>query len=101
MDVYWQGWAWADSAFYNSWAANTYRKDVCGSCTVAPVEQSILFADNLYSQATDEFKRVLKKECNTLLLLLPLKGTDEVQRLDADYGKALDGWLLNGDNVEK
>ena len=71
VDVYWQGCAWADSAFGNSWAANTYRKGVCSSSTVAPEEQSILFANNLYGQTTDEFKRVLKKECNTLLGFFP------------------------------
>ena len=109
MDVYWQGSAWADSAFYNSWAVNTYRKGVCGSSTAAPEEQFFFFADNLYGQTTDEFKRVFKKECNTLLWLLPPKCTDEVKPVDAGYGKllkaylgkALDGWLLNGDNVEK
>ena len=109
MDVYWQGFARADSVIYNSWVANIYPKGVYGSSTAAPEEQSILFTDNLYDQTTDEFKRVLKKECNTLLWLLPPKCTDEVQHVDAGYGKlfnvyvgkALDGWLLNGDNVEK
>ena len=49
------------------------------------------------------------KECNTLLWLLPPKCTDEVQPVDAGYGrlfkvlvgKSLDAWLLNGDNVER
>ena len=108
VDVYWQSCAWADSAFCNSWAANTYRKGVCGSSTAAPEEQSILFADNLCGQTTDEFKRVLK-ECNTLHWISPPKYTDELQPVDVGYGKlfkvyvgkALDGWLLNGDNVEK
>ena len=98
-----------DSAFCNFWAANTYRKSVCGSSTAAPEEQSIIFANNLYGPTTDEFKRVLKKECDTLLWLLPPKCTDEVQPVNADYGKlfkiyvgkALDGWLPNGVNVEK
>ena len=109
VDVYWQGCAWADSAFCNSWAANTCRKGVCGSSIESPEEQSILFADNLYGQTTDEFKHVLKKECNALLWLLSPKCTNEVQPVDAGHGmlfkvyvgKALDGWLLNGDNVEK
>ena len=55
-----------------------------------------------------EFKRMLKKECDTLLWLLPPKCIDEVQPVDGGYGKlfkayagnALDGSLLNGDNVE-
>ena len=109
VDVYWQGCAWADSGFCNSWAGNTFRKAVCGGSTAAPKEQSVLFADNLYGQTTDEFKRVLKEECNTLLWLLSPKCTDEVQPVDAGsgklfkvyVGKALDAWLLNGDNVEK
>ena len=109
VDVYWQGCVWADSGFCNSWAGNTFRKAVCGGSSAAPKEQSVLFADNLYGQTTDEFKRVLKEECNTLLWLLPPKCTDEVQPVDAGYGKlfkvyvgnALDAWLLNGDNVEK
>ena len=109
VDVYWQGCAWADSGFCNFWAGNIFRKAVCGGSTVAPKEQSVLFADNLYGQTTDEFKRVLKEECNTLLWLLPPKCTDEAQPVDSGYGKlfkvyvgkALDAWLLNGDNVEK
>ena len=90
-------------------AGNTFRKAVCGGSTAAPEEQSVLFADNMYGQTTYEFKRVLKEECNTLLWLLPPKCTDEEQPVDAGYGKlfnvyvgkALDAWLLNGDNVEK
>ena len=108
VEAYWQACAWADSAFCNSWAGNTYRKGVGGSSIAAPEEQSILFADNLYGQTTEDFKRVLK-ECNTLLWRLPPKYTDEVQSMDADYGrlfkvlvgKSLDAWLLNGDNVER
>ena len=69
---------------------------------------SILFADNLYGQTTEDFKRMLK-ECNTLLWPLPPKCTDEVQSVDAGYGrlfkflvgKSPDAWLLNGDNVER
>ena len=108
VEVYWQACTWADSVFCNSWAGSTYRKGVGGSSIAAPEEQSILFADNLYGQTTEDFKRVLK-ECNTLLWLLPPKCTDEVQPLDAGYGrlfkvlvgKSLDAWLLNGDNVER
>ena len=81
---------------------------VGGSSIAAPEEQSILFADNRYGQTTEDFKRVLK-ECNTLLWRLPPKCTDEVQPVDAGYGrlfkvlvgKSLDAWLLNGDNVER
>ena len=90
------------------WAGNTYRKGVGGSSIAAPEEQSILFADNLYGQTTEDFKRVLK-ECNTLLWPLPSKCTDEVQSVDAGHGRlfkvlvgeSLDAWLLNGDNVER
>ena len=108
VEVYRQACAWADSAFCNSWAGNTYRKGVGVSSIAAPEEQSILFADNLYGQTTEDFKRVLK-ECNMLLWLLPPKCTDEVQPVDAGYGrlfkvlvgKSLDAWLLNGDNIER
>ena len=108
VDIYWQGCAWADSAFCNFWAGNTFRKGVCGASTEVPEKESILFADNLYGQTTDEFKRALSEKCNTMLWLLPPKCTDEVQPVDAGYGKlfkvyvgqALDKWLLDGDNVE-
>ena len=108
VEVYWQACVETDSAFSISWAGNTYRKGVSGSSIAAPEEQSILFADNLYGQTTEDFKRVLK-ECNTLLWLLPPKCTDEVQPVDAGYGrlfkvlvgKSLGAWLLNGDNVER
>ena len=71
VEVYWQACAWADSAFCNSWAGNTYRKGVGGSSIAAPKEQSILFADNLYVQTTEDFKRVLKERNTLLWLLLP------------------------------
>lgn len=53
--------------------------------------------------------RILKRDCNTLLWLLPTKCTDEVQPVDAGYGrlfgvnvgKELDVFLLEGDNVER
>ena len=73
-----------------------------------PKEASFLFADNLYGQTTDELERILKRDCNTLLWFLPPGCTDEMQLVDAGYGRlakvgvaqALDEWLLNGDNVE-
>ena len=78
-----------------------------GEECVVPREQSILFADNLYAQTTDEFKRVLHEECNTLLWLLPPGTTDELQPVDAGYGrlmkveagKDLDEWLGKDDNL--
>ena len=73
-----------------------------------PAEQSILFADNMNGQTTGELKKQLKEGCNTLLWLLPPGCTDEVQTVDAGYGrlvklglgKALEAWFEDGDNVE-
>ena len=87
---------------------NTYHNSARGSSIATPEELSILFADNLYGQTTDEFKHPSKDEGNTLLWFLPPGCTDEVQPVDAGYGrlvkvhvgKALNVWLLNGDNVE-
>ncbi|CAM9952155.1 unnamed protein product [Ascophyllum nodosum] len=61
-----------------------------------------------YGQITDEFERVLERDCNTLLWLLTPGCTEEVQPVDAGYGRfvkvymvqGLDEWLLNGDNAE-
>lgn len=108
VDVSFQACAWADSNYCASWAASTYRDGVGGSSLVVPEEQFILFADNLHGQTTDEFKSVLMEKCNTLLWLLPTKCTDEVQPVDAGYGrlfkvyvgKFLDKWLLEADHVE-
>ena len=88
---------------------NTFRKGVCSASIEVPEKQSILFADRLYGQTTDEFKRALSEKCNTLLWLLPPKCTDEAQPVDAGFGKLfkvyvgqdMDKWLLDGDNVEK
>ena len=71
-------------------------------------KQFILFADSLHGQTTDEFKSVLVQQCNTLLWRLPAGYTDEIQPIDAGYGRlfkvhmsnALDKWLLDPDNVE-
>ena len=42
-------------------------------------------------------------QCNTLLWLLPAGCPDEIQHIDAGYGrifKALDKWMLDADHVE-
>ncbi|CAM9991965.1 unnamed protein product [Pylaiella littoralis] len=109
VDVDWQACAWADSSFCDSWARNTYRKAVCGTSLTPPKEEPILLADNLHGQTTEEFRRILKQDCNTLLWLVPPRCTDEVQPVDAGYGrlfqvyvgKELDVFLLEGDNVER
>lgn len=109
VNVEWQSCAWVDSSFYNSRAKDTYRNAVCGPSLTPPGAESILFADNLHGQTTDEFKRILKEECNTLLRLLPPGCTDEVQPVDAGCGRlakvyvaqGLDEFLLGGDNVEQ
>ena len=74
-----------------------------------PRKQSIIFADNLHAQTTDELKRVLHEECNTLLWLLPPGTTDELQPVDAGYGrlleveagKELDEWFGKDDNLSQ
>lgn len=55
-----------------------------GDCV--PVEQFILFVDNLHGHTTDEFKKFLLEQCDTLLWLLPADCTDEVRPIDAGYG---------------
>ncbi|CAM9727654.1 unnamed protein product [Ectocarpus sp. 6 AP-2014] len=74
-----------------------------------PEEQSLLLADNLHGQTTEEFHQYLHKECNTLLWHLPAGCTDEVQPIDAGYGRRLkvavgvqlDKWLESGDSLQK
>ena len=82
---------------------------MCGSTLGPPDEQSIVFANSLHGQTSDEFKNVLiVQQCNTLLWRLPAGYTDEIQPIDAGYGRlfkvhmsnALDKWLLDPDNVE-
>ena len=67
VDVEWQKCAWADSSFCTGWGSSSYRKGVCRSGVGVPEEQSSLFADTLYGQTTDEFKRVSMQKSNTLL----------------------------------
>ena len=82
---------------------------MCGSTLGPPDEQSIVFANSLHGQTSDEFKNVLiVQQCNTLLWRLPAGYTDEIQPIDAGYGrlfkahmgKTLDRWLLEADHVE-
>ena len=65
--------------------------------------------DNLHGQTTEEFKTYLHKFCKTLLWHPPARCTDEVQPIDAGYGRlvevytgqALDEWLGHGKNLQK
>ena len=67
-----------------------------------------MFADNLVAQTTDDVESVLMPQSNTSLRLLPAGCTDEIQPIDAGYGrlvlvhvgKAIDQWLLDADHVE-
>ena len=61
-----------------------------------PSEQSILFVDNLHAQTTDEFNRTLAEDYNTLVGLLPPDGADDVQAVDAGYGRHLKRGGLEG-----
>ena len=108
LDVSWQGSAWADSSFYTSSADDTYLKAVCGSIHGTPDKQFFLFNDNLHGQTTDEFKSLTMPLCKAILWILPAGCTDEIQPIDAGYGrlvlvhvgKAIDQWLLDADHVE-
>ena len=107
VDVDSQGCAWADSDYCNPWVDKTFKAAVTGGFGVKPPEQSIVFADNLHGQTTEEFEKYLMEGCNTLLGLLPPGCTDEVQSVDAGYGrlvklvgKGLEAWHEEGDNVE-
>ncbi|CAB1116487.1 unnamed protein product [Ectocarpus sp. CCAP 1310/34] len=78
VDVLFQENAWMDGPMCMAWAKNSFLRSIEGEEGVVPEEQSILFADNLHAQTTDEFKKFLHGECNTLLRLLPPKLTDEL-----------------------
>ena len=109
VDVEFQGFAWVESDYCNRCVDKTFKAAVTGGSGVKPAEQSIVFADNLRGQTTEEFKKELKEGCNTLLKLLAPGWTNEVQSVDAGYGrlvklgvgKALEAWYEEGDNVEK
>ena len=96
-----------DNATSIAWLKKSLLSSLKREEGVVPREQSILFADNLHAQTTDEFKRVLHEKCNTLLWLLPPGTTDELQPVDAGYGrllkvgagKELDEWLGKDDNL--
>ncbi|CAB1120007.1 unnamed protein product [Ectocarpus sp. CCAP 1310/34] len=89
VDVLFQENAWMHGPTCMAWAKNSFLNSIKGEEGVVPEEQSILFADNLHAQTTDEFKKFLRGECNTLLRLLPPKLTDELQQVDAGYGRLL------------
>ncbi|CAB1097678.1 unnamed protein product [Ectocarpus sp. CCAP 1310/34] len=89
VDVLFQENAWMDGPTCMTWAKHSFLSSMKGEEGVVPEEQSILFADNLHAQTTDDFKKFLHGECNTLLRLLPPKLTDELQPVDAGYGRLL------------
>ena len=91
------------------WARRTFQEGLKGVDGKLPAAQSLLLMDNLHGQTTAEFKMYLHKFCNTLLWHLPAGCTDEVQPIDAGYGRllkvytgqALDEWLGHGENLQK
>ena len=98
-----------DNSTSIAWLKEGFKRSLEGTEGLVPPDQSILFADNLQAQTTDAFKRILHQECNTLLWLLPPGTTDELQPVDAGYGrllkveagKELDKWLSQEDNLSK
>ena len=74
-----------------------------------PAAQNLLLMDNLHGQTTEVVPTYLHKVCNMLLWHLPAGCTDEVQPIDAGYGRrlkvntgqALDEWFRHGDNLLK
>lgn len=98
VDVYFQPKAWADTDFCVRWALCSFSK------MVDKRRQSVLFCDNLGSQTSEEFLKILKRT-NTKLHLLEKNCTDELQVIDAGIGKSiktimgdlLDEWLGESD----
>ena len=109
VDVYFQSYAWADSDFCIQWARRTFQRGLKGADDELPAAQSLLLMDNLHGHTTEEFKMYLHMFCNTLLWHFPAGCTDEVQPIDAGYGRrlkvntgqALDEWFRHGDNLLK
>ena len=109
VDVFFQDNAWMDNATSIAWLKKSLLRSLKGEEGVVPRDQSILFANSLHVQTTDEVKRILHEECNTLLWLLPPGTTDELQPVDAGYGrllkveagKELDEWLGKDDNLSQ
>ena len=98
-----------DNSTSIAWLKKSLLRSLKGEEGVVPREQSVLFADNLHAQTTDEFKKVFHGECNTLPWLLPPGTTDELQPVDAGYGRLLkveareelDEWLGKDDNLSQ
>ena len=57
VDVEFQGCAWADSDCCTRWVDKTFKAIVTGGSGVKPAEQSILFADNLHGNKTEELRK--------------------------------------------
>lgn len=110
VDVFFQPNAWADDNFCLEWAKRCFRPSVmAASGGRVPEAQTVLLADNLHGQTTEQFREYLYKECNTLLWLYASQCTDELQPVDAGYGRRiqvgvgvkLDLWLEHGENLQK
>ena len=109
VDVCFQENAWMENATSIAWLKKSLLRSLKGEDGVVPREQSILFTDNLHAQTADKFKRALHEECNTLLWLLRPGTTDDLQPVDAGYGrllkvgagKELDEWLEEDDNLSQ
>eukprot|EP00903_Cladosiphon_okamuranus_P012014 g11281.t1 len=110
VDVFFQENAWADDNFCLEWAKQCFRPSLmAASGGRVPEAQTVLLADNLHGQTTEQFREYLYKECNTLLWLYASQCTDELQPVDAGYGRRiqvgvgvkLDLWLEHGENLQK
>ena len=71
------------------WLKRSFRQSLLGADGNVPKELSVLLGDTLHGQTADEFRDYLLKEFNTILWLLPAGCTDEVQPIDAGYGRRL------------
>ena len=94
VDVYFQSCAWMDSQLNKEWLSRTLIPEIGHS-----PQEKVIFADNVGFQQEKVFHYMGRKQINATIYLLPENHTDNVQPIDAGFGKQMKAKI--GEAMEK
>lgn len=107
IDVCWQRKAWVDRPTSCSWMRGTMKPAIVAAIAAKGGKLALLYADNLDGQTCDEFKEAAS-ESDCFVYNLPPRLTDELQPVDAGYGREvkrefgveMNKWLESDKNLD-
>ena len=104
--MFWQKKAWVNEEIACEWVLRVFKRFLQ---SINQPEEVFLFSDNFSAQTTAQFRRLLRRKCNTKQHLEPAECTDKIAVIDAGVERmcknhmhrAYDKWLEAEDNNDR